>query len=186
MRQHTGLLAALTARLWIFAAALAVILAGGLVYLAKSSRAETAYLFTVLPTPDTARESFGIRHERVPAPDSHHAAAANLADAPAEMGPATWSETDENAGPGGAVTNTAGLTAAHPTLPIGTRALVENVKNGQFIVVRIDGRLPPTCPSIIDLSKQAAERLDMIADGMATVRVRRVAEPIALTDTGHF
>jgi rare lipoprotein A len=63
---------------------------------------------------------------------------------------------------------------------------VENVKNGQFVVVRIDGRLPPTRASIIDLSKQAAQRLDMIADGTATVRVRRVAEPVASTDTGHF
>jgi rare lipoprotein A len=183
MRQHTRLLAALTARLWIFAAALAVILAGGLVYLAKSPRAETAYLFTVLPTPDTARESLGVRHEHVPAPDAHHAEAANLADTPAEMGQATWSETDGNAGPDG---NTTGLTAAHPWLPLGTRALVENVKTGQFVVVRIDDRLPPTRASIIDLSKQAAERLDMIADGTATVRVRPVCEPIALTDSGHF
>jgi rare lipoprotein A len=126
----------------------------------------------------------------VPAPDAdaHHAAAANLAAAPAEMGPATWPETSENAGTDGAITNTADLTAAHPWLPIGTRALVENVKTGQFVVVRIDDRLPPTRASIIDLSKQAAERLDMIADGTATVRVRPVAEPIALTrfDTGHF
>jgi len=50
---------------------------------------------------------------------------------------------------------------------------VENVKNGKTVVVRITGRLPLS-GRIIDLSKAAAERLDMIGDGAATVRVRRI------------
>jgi hypothetical protein len=43
----------------------------------------------VLPTPDLERDTLGIRHEAVPAPDADAHHAANLAYALAEMGPAT-------------------------------------------------------------------------------------------------
>jgi rare lipoprotein A len=63
------------------------------------------------------------------------------------------------------------LTAAHPTLPLGARVRVENLDNGRAVVVRINDRGPFAKDRIIDLSKAAAERLGMIEDGVAKVRV---------------
>ncbi len=61
------------------------------------------------------------------------------------------------------------LTAAHPRLPLGTRARVTNLKNGKAVEVRINDRGPYHGGRIIDLSRAAARRLAM--DGTARVRV---------------
>jgi rare lipoprotein A len=66
------------------------------------------------------------------------------------------------------------LTAAHPSLPLGTRVLVENLDNGRSVVVRINDRGPFTHNRIIDVSEAAAAKLGMIDDGVANVRVRRI------------
>jgi rare lipoprotein A len=71
------------------------------------------------------------------------------------------------------------LTAAHPSLPLGTHVLVENLDNGRFVVVRINDRGPFTHNRLIDVSKAAAERLDMVADGVANVRVSRIEGDVA-------
>jgi rare lipoprotein A len=54
------------------------------------------------------------------------------------------------------------LTAAHRTLPLGSRVLVENLANGRSVVVRINDR-GPVKGSIIDVSRAAAEALGMVA-----------------------
>lgn len=64
------------------------------------------------------------------------------------------------------------LTAAHRTLPFGTRVRVENLRNGRSVVVRITDRGPFTPRRIIDLSRGAAEALDMIRSGVAPVRIQ--------------
>lgn len=64
------------------------------------------------------------------------------------------------------------LTAAHRTLPFGTRVLVTNLSNGRQVTVRINDRGPYVEPRIIDLSRRAAEQLRMIRDGVARVRIR--------------
>jgi rare lipoprotein A len=64
------------------------------------------------------------------------------------------------------------LTAAHPTLPFGTKVEVENLENGRKTTVRVNDRGPFVAGRIIDVSKAAARTLDMIADGIATVRIR--------------
>ena len=71
------------------------------------------------------------------------------------------------------------LTAAHRKLPIGTTILVENLDNGRSIKVRINDRGPFAPNRIIDVSKAAADKLDMIADGVANVRLSRVEEVLA-------
>ena len=71
------------------------------------------------------------------------------------------------------------LTAAHPTLPLGTHVLVENLDNGRSVVVRINDRGPFTQNRIIDVSKAAAAKLGMVASGVATVRVSRVEAALA-------
>jgi rare lipoprotein A len=69
----------------------------------------------------------------------------------------------------GEVTGPAGLTAAHRTLPFGTMVLVTNVRNGKTVVVRIVDRGPYGRGRIIDVSRAAAHRLDMIDSGTARV-----------------
>jgi len=67
--------------------------------------------------------------------------------------------------------NTNDLTAAHKTLPFGTRVRVTNTANGKSVVVRINDRGPFIQGRIIDLSRAAAERLDMLKSGTADVLV---------------
>lgn len=63
------------------------------------------------------------------------------------------------------------LTAAHPSLPFGTRVRVRNLATGKEVEVRINDRGPFTKSRIIDVSRRAAEALDLIAPGTARVRV---------------
>src|SRR5262245_23123224 len=63
------------------------------------------------------------------------------------------------------------LTAAHPTLPLGTRAMVTNMKNGRAVEVRINDRGPFVGGRVIDLSYAAARSIGMIGPGTAPVRV---------------
>lgn len=63
------------------------------------------------------------------------------------------------------------LTAAHRTLPFGTRVKVTNLDNGRSVVVRINDRGPFGRGRIIDLSKAAAEQLNMLRSGTAPVRL---------------
>lgn len=64
------------------------------------------------------------------------------------------------------------MTAAHPTLAMGTRVEVENLANGKTVIVRINDRGPFTQGRIIDLSLAAAQQLGFAAAGVADVEVR--------------
>lgn len=63
------------------------------------------------------------------------------------------------------------LTAAHKTLPFGTRVKVTNLGNNQSVEVVINDRGPYVDGRIIDLSKSAAEALGFINQGLAEVKV---------------
>lgn len=63
------------------------------------------------------------------------------------------------------------LTAAHKTLPMPVNVRVTNLENGKSIVVRVNDRGPYARGRIIDLSRRAAELLDMVRSGTARVRV---------------
>jgi rare lipoprotein A len=63
------------------------------------------------------------------------------------------------------------LTAAHKTLPFGTRVRVTNTANNQTVEVVINDRGPYVEDRIIDLSKSAAEQLGFIHQGLAEVRL---------------
>ncbi len=63
------------------------------------------------------------------------------------------------------------LTAAHPTLPFGTRRRVTNVSNGRSVVVRVNDRGPFVPGRIVDVSHSAAEELDMVGRGTAKVKI---------------
>ncbi|MFM8747392.1 MAG: septal ring lytic transglycosylase RlpA family protein [Aestuariivirga sp.] len=62
-------------------------------------------------------------------------------------------------------------TAAHRTLPFGTKVLVTHVRTGKSVIVRINDRGPFTRGRIIDLSLAAAQALNMTASGVATVKI---------------
>jgi rare lipoprotein A len=63
-------------------------------------------------------------------------------------------------------------TAAHKTLPFGTRVKVKNLANGRSIKVRINDRGPFVTGRIIDLSKKAAKKLDIVKTGVANVEIK--------------
>lgn len=67
------------------------------------------------------------------------------------------------------------LTAAHKSLKFGTRVKVTNQNNGLSVVVRINDRGPYVGKRIIDLSKSAAQAIDMIGPGTAAVTVEVLA-----------
>jgi rare lipoprotein A len=97
-------------------------------------------------------------------------ATAGNAWAVAQCGEAAWYA------PGGTTAsgepNAAGaLTAAHPSLPFGTKVSVRNLANGNSVVLRINDRGSFAGDRIIDVSRAAADALDFIHDGVARVRV---------------
>src|SRR5690606_7763817 len=67
------------------------------------------------------------------------------------------------------------LTAAHRSLPFGTRVKVTNLKNGRSVVVRINDRGPYAKGRLIDLSRAAANQTGMLKSGVAQVRIERLA-----------
>lgn len=63
-------------------------------------------------------------------------------------------------------------TAAHRTLPFGTMVTVKNIANGKTVKVRINDRGPFVKGRMIDLSKKAARKLDMVDEGIANVEIK--------------
>src|SRR5262245_18636559 len=57
------------------------------------------------------------------------------------------------------------LTAAHPSLPLGTRVMVTNLTNGRAVDVRVNDRGPYVGGRVIDLSYAAARAVDMVGPG---------------------
>jgi rare lipoprotein A len=69
------------------------------------------------------------------------------------------------------------MTAAHKSLPLPTWVRVRNLDNGKSIVVKVNDRGPFVDDRIIDLSYEAAKRLDMIGPGTARVEVVALESP---------
>ena len=63
------------------------------------------------------------------------------------------------------------LTAAHPSLPFGTKVRVTNLRNGHSVIVRINDRGPFVKGRIIDVSAAAARVLNMVNSGTARVQL---------------
>ncbi|ANH79676.1 hypothetical protein A8C56_00625 [Niabella ginsenosidivorans] len=71
----------------------------------------------------------------------------------------------------GAIFRQGKRTAAHKTLPLGTKVTVTNLKNGRKVKVRINDRGPFVQGRIIDLSKKAARKIGMLNDGVVPVKI---------------
>lgn len=71
------------------------------------------------------------------------------------------------------------LTAAHRTLPLGTRVLVTNLENGRSVEVRVNDRGPFARSRVIDLSYAAARRLGAVGAGVIRVGLKILADSAA-------
>lgn len=71
----------------------------------------------------------------------------------------------------GEIYNQNALTAAHPSLPFGTKVRVTNMNTGRSVVVRINDRGPYARGRVIDLSAAAAGVIGLIRSGVAPVQV---------------
>jgi rare lipoprotein A len=94
-----------------------------------------------------------------------------------EEGTASWYGPDFHGGrtATGETYDMHAMTGAHPTLPLPTWVRVTNLENGRSVVVRLNDRGPFARGRIIDLSRAAAEQLDMIRAGTARVEVRSLS-----------
>jgi rare lipoprotein A len=94
-----------------------------------------------------------------------------------EEGIASWygAEFDGKTTASGEVFDSKLMTAAHPALPFGTVLRVTNTQNGKQTTVRVNDRGPYVPNRIIDVSRAAAEQLDMLATGTAPVAIEKAA-----------
>jgi len=90
-----------------------------------------------------------------------------------QVGHASWYALSSKTASGERM-NPNALTAAHRSLPFGTKVLVENLNNGRSVVVRINDRGPFVGGRIIDVSKAAAAQIGMLLSGTANVRITPV------------
>jgi rare lipoprotein A len=67
--------------------------------------------------------------------------------------------------------NTMEMTAAHPTLPFGTKLRVTNVASGRSVTVRVNDRGPYVPGRVVDVSYSAADALGMVGTGVAKVKL---------------
>jgi rare lipoprotein A len=63
------------------------------------------------------------------------------------------------------------LTAAHPSLPLGTRVKVVNIDNNKSVIVKINDRCLEHEDVFIDLSREAARKIGMVKKGKANVQI---------------
>jgi rare lipoprotein A len=88
-----------------------------------------------------------------------------------QVGIASWYNGHGRRTASGQRHNDNAFTAAHLTLPMHSRARVTNLENGKSVTVRVTDRGPHKRGRIIDLSRSAAEELDMKESGLARVEV---------------
>ena len=72
--------------------------------------------------------------------------------------------------------NAAAMTAAHPTLPFGSRVKVTNTSNKRSVIVVINDRGPTSPSRIIDVSQAAAKRLGFTRSGVTDVTLKVVGK----------
>jgi rare lipoprotein A len=93
--------------------------------------------------------------------------------AQAQCGSASWYSLPGNRTANGERMNPSAMTAAHRSLPFGTKVTVTNNRNGRSVVVRINDRGPFIKGRIIDVSKAAAHALGFVSAGHAKICLDR-------------
>lgn len=97
---------------------------------------------------------------RVPDSDARQTASHGVASFYSDTETASGEKFDKNE-----------LTAAHPSLPFGTKLRVTDVSSGRFVTVRVNDRGPYVRGRVVDISPSAAEALGMVDKGLASVRL---------------
>jgi rare lipoprotein A len=80
----------------------------------------------------------------------------------------------------GDIYNQNDMTAAHQTLPLGSKVMVTNMENGRTAEVYVNDRGPFAKGRIVDLSFAAAQSIDMVGPGTALVRLDVLDSPVPL------
>lgn len=111
-------------------------------------------------------------------PAAAQTAAASVAAAPFELGMASFfaAEMAGRRTANGETCDPATLTAAHRTLPFGTKLRVTNPANGKSVIVRINDRGPFARGRVIDLSKAAAAEIGLVQRGHGRVELHRLSD----------
>ena len=73
--------------------------------------------------------------------------------------------------------DTTGLTAAHRTLPFGTKVRITNLRNHESVLVKINDRGPGVSGRTIDVSREAAKQLGFLDAGLARVQIEVLSFP---------
>jgi peptidoglycan lytic transglycosylase len=135
-----------------------------------------------------------------PAPPAHEAPASPAPETPppaaqpspqpvyVETGLASWygPPYHNRRSSNGEIYNMHAFTAAHRTLPLGTRVRVTNLQTGRSTMVRITDRGPFIRGRILDLSLAAAEAIDVRHAGVARVKVEVVEAPAPIDNGGRW
>ena len=97
-------------------------------------------------------------------------------------GPGFHGKTTAN----GETYNQYAMTAAHKILPLGTQVRVTHLGNGRSIIVRINDRGPFVDDRVIDLSRAAASRLNVVGPGTARVRIQSLGGVERMQEDGDL
>lgn len=99
--------------------------------------------------------------------------AVSTATVSAQCGGASWYALNSKTASGERM-NPSAMTAAHRTLPFGSKVVVTNQRNGRSVVVRINDRGPFINGRVIDLSKAAAHELGFVRSGHTPICIKKV------------
>jgi peptidoglycan lytic transglycosylase len=153
-----------------YAVALGLLLVVATARAASHSNVEQAPEPALAAAPDSARQAI-VRP--APEPPTQPAAQSAIAPATKQVGIASYyaGAFHGNRTASGERYDMEDLTAAHRTLPFGTRARVTNLHSGESVMVRINDRGPFRKGRILDLSYAAARQLGVVKHGLAQVRI---------------
>jgi rare lipoprotein A len=115
------------------------------------------------------RTASPVTHRRVAAVKRHTPFARNAGETKTQGLASFYTEGTQTAS--GEKFNTLEMTAAHPTLPFGTRLRVTDVGSGRSVTVRVNDRGPYVQGRIVDVSYSAANALGIVTKGITNVKV---------------
>jgi rare lipoprotein A len=149
-------------------------LIGAAASLAACAQSSVVTRHTAFAPPSTRQAAFERAREthvsvvrRQVAPSEHHVAMAT----PARGGGVASFYTEGNSTASGEKFDPNELTAAHPSLPFGTKLRVTNTATGKSVTVRVNDRGPYVPGRVVDVSYSAAQALGMVHSGTANVKL---------------
>ena len=149
-------------------------LIGAAASLAACAQSSVVSRHTAFAPPSTRQAAFERAREthvsvvrRQVAPSEHHVAMAT----PGKGGGVASFYTEGNSTASGEKFDPTELTAAHPSLPFGTKLRVTNTATGKSVTVRVNDRGPYVPGRVVDVSYSAAQALGMVHSGTANVKL---------------